>query len=349
MENQPNLRTKLIFWLLLGFLSVAIAEVTVASAPLAFINPVETVFLTAFYGAHLLAFAWLAFRKGWPSLYALWFAGVLFGLYEFYITKVLWAPPWGDTIILANVDVIAFIVLALFWHPFMAFIFPLTIAERWGTTSRWVNGRLPAWLVGLTARRVAIALGIVAYSHGALTGNPALAIAAALSALAAVLLARRWWRRGGRHRRWDLADLLPTDRQARGVALILAVFYVAFIPLWRPDSMPSLSGQTAVWILYATFAWLLYRSLRSSDSDGQPLAVPEARWPRLRVIRWTGALLTLSALGSLGPPEFGAVIIWVGAIVTGLAMLVATLRHELRGSARERQRDDHDAGRAHTS
>ncbi len=46
--EEPQLRSKLIFWLLLSVLSVALAEVTVASAPLAFVNPVEAAFLLTF-------------------------------------------------------------------------------------------------------------------------------------------------------------------------------------------------------------------------------------------------------------------------------------------------------------
>ena len=171
METGPRLRTKLIFWLLLGFISVALAEVSVASAPYAFVNPVETVFLTLFYGSHLLLFAWLSFRRGRPSLTVLWLGGVLFGLYEFYITKVLWAPPWGDTISLAHIDIVALIVLAFFWHPFLAFIFPLAAGEVLGTSSRMVRDLLPGWLVRASQRKALLMFAIAALIHGMLTGN----------------------------------------------------------------------------------------------------------------------------------------------------------------------------------
>ncbi len=332
-STPPPLRTKLVFWLLLGFLSVAIAEVSVASAPLAFVNPFETVFLTLFYGSHLLVVAWLAFRRGWPTFSALWLGGVLFGLYEFYITKVLWAPPWGDTISLAHVDVVALIVLAFFWHPFMAFILPLAIGETVGTKSRWVTGRLPRWLTEAGSRRIAIGIGSAMVLHGMMTGNLALAVVSTASAMAAVLLAVWWWRRGGRSRTWTLRDLLPSDRQGKAIAAVLALQYLVFVPLWNVESIPPLLGHAVVWLLYAGFGLLFHVALRDSSTSAPLASSPAAGWTRRRLIQWAGVLLLLSALGSLGPPEAAAVIIWIGAAIAGIRTLIGTLRRMVRSPA----------------
>jgi hypothetical protein len=329
-NSLPSLRTKLVFWLFLGVLSVAIAEVSVASSPFAFINPFETAFLVLFYGSHLLVFAWLAFRKGWPTISALWLGGVLFGLYEFYITKVLWAPPWGDTISMAHVDVIAVIVLVFFWHPFMAFIFPLTIGETVGTTSRWVRKQLPTWLTGASPRRVRWALGGIAATHGLLTGSPAVALISTASAVGAAFVAGWWWRRGDRHASWSLRELLPNDRQGKRIALLLAAQYALFTPLWNTASIPPLLGHVVVWLLYAGFALLFRSALKESDAampGGQP---PFGFWPRRRLLRWFAALLVVTALSAFGPPEIGAVVVWLGASVAGVRMLSGTIRRAVR-------------------
>jgi hypothetical protein len=341
------LRTKLSFWLLLGVLSVAIAEVSVASSPFAFVNPFETAFLTLFYGSHLLVFAWLAFRRGWPTLPTLWLAGVLFGLYEFYITKVLWSPPWGDTISFAHVDVLALIVLAFFWHPFMAFIFPLSIAETVGTRSRWIYSQLPPWFTDASKRSKVMAFVITALTYGLVTTSPAIAVVSSVSALAAVGLASWWWRRKARHRAWTLRDLLPNDRQGKRIVLVLGGQYLLLTPLMNTESIPPLLGHVVVWLLYGGFALLFGSSLaESSESAGdEPRQV--AAWPRHRLIQWAGALLALSALGSLGQPEIGFVIVWLGAIVAGLRMLVGTLRHVVGGTARTPRPADHDGDPVH--
>ena len=343
----PTLRTKLSFWLLLGVLSVAIAEVSVASSPFAFVNPLETAFLTLFYGSHLLVFAWLAFKRGWPTLTTLWLAGVLFGLYEFYITKVLWSPPWGDTISFAHVDVLALIVLAFFWHPFMAFIFPLSIAETVGTRSRWISSQLPPWFTGASKRSKVMAFVIAALTYGLVTTSPAIAVVSTVSALAAVGLASWWWRRKARHCAWTLRDLLPNDRQGKRIALVLGGQYLLFTPLMNAESIPPLLGHVVVWLLYGGFALLFGSSLaESSESAGDgPRQV--AAWPRRRLIQWAGALLSLSVLGSLGQPEIGFVIVWLGAIVAGLRMLVGTLRHMVGGTARTPRPADHDGDPVH--
>ena len=346
----PALGTKLIFWMFLGFLSVAIAEVSVASAPFAFVNPVETVFLTLFYGSHLLVFAWWAFHRGWPTLSTLWFAGVLFGLYEFYITKVLWAPPWGDTISMAHVDVIALIVLALFWHPYMAFIFPLALGEATGATSRRVGRQLPRWFTGASMRKMGVAAVLAAITHGLLTGSPAVALVSSSSALAAVVLAGMWWRHGNRHLRWNLRELLPTDRQGKGIATFLALQYIIFIPTWNASSIPPLLGHVVVWLLYGGFVLLLRASLRESDPATPGAWAPIELSPRRRIVRWGGLLLVLTTLAGFGPPEVGALVVWLGAIVAGLRMLFGTLRRALRTPPNaDRQHASHVSGPPRTS
>ncbi len=345
MDNI-RLRTKLIFWLLLGFLSVAIAEVTVSSAPFAFINPIETIFLTLFYGSHLLLFAWLAFRRGWPSLATLWLAGVLFGLYEFYITKVLWAPPWGDTVSLALIDIFALIVLAFFWHPFLAFIFPLAIGERIGTTSQGIARQLPGWLTAASPRRIALIFAIAALTHGLMIRSSGVVLIPTATAIAAVAIVARWWRRGGRNRVWTLQNLLPSDRQGKAIAVLVGCWYLAFTPLWDPQLLPPLLGHVIVWLLYAGFALLFFNSRQTTTALDH--AGDRPAWPRRRVIQWVGSLLILSLLGSLGRPEVGFVVVWAAATVAGLRMLIGTLRGALRNTPSDTPPVSHDDDRVHT-
>jgi hypothetical protein len=322
--NTATLRTKLPFWLLLGVLSVAIAEVSVASAPFAFVNPFETVFLVGFYGSHLLVLAWWTYRRGWPTLSALWFAGVLFGLYEFYITKVLWSPPWGDVISLAHIDVVSFIVLAFFWHPFMAFILPIAAAERIGTTTRWTADLLPS-----PRRWVVLGLAVVAaMTHGMLTGSPVVALVSTASAGLAVAVSSWWWRKE-RHRSWNLRELLPTDRQGKWILLILALQYLIFIPAWTPDKMPPVVGHVVVWLLYAGFAMLLDSGLRQSQRQSPAASTPLAIPPGSRILLAVIALLGLTIAGALAPAELGFIPVWGIAIWVGLRMFYKSVRSVL--------------------
>lgn len=325
---QPTLRTKSGFWLLLAVLSVAITEVTAASSPYAFINPVESLFLLTFYGSHLLILAWLTFRRAWPSLPTLWFAGVLFGLYEFYITKVLWSPPWGDAISLAHVDVISLVVLAFFWHPFLAFILPLAIGEAVGSSTAWVRSQLPTWLTSPRRRGAMIAAAVAAVTFGTLTGSPMITFLSASSAGLAVAASLWWWRRDPHRIEWTLRDLLPDDRQASGIGLLLAIQYLLFIPTWRPEAIPPLLGHVVVWLLYAGFGFLLGAALRRSRIEERPVTKsPAAIWSRGSALPIAGAFLILAVVGALGPAELGYGPIWGVSIVIGLRMLVRSIRY----------------------
>src|SRR5512138_349608 len=127
----PSRRVRMLFWLILGALSTFFAEVVCGSAPFALVDGGGLLLVLPLYGLHTLVLGTLVLgRPGRVSFGALFLAGVLFGLYEGYITKVLWNPPWdAEAFRLGGVAVLSTLMLALFWHPFMAFIVPLFAGE----------------------------------------------------------------------------------------------------------------------------------------------------------------------------------------------------------------------------
>ena len=94
-DQTPSRKDKIFFWLILSALSTFFAEVISGS----FIFPFTTVWgwigVIPLYGLHLLVIGYWVFR-GRPKLWLLFIGGVIFGLYEAYITKVLWIPTWGE-------------------------------------------------------------------------------------------------------------------------------------------------------------------------------------------------------------------------------------------------------------
>ena len=93
-----------------------------------FIDPWSLIVTWPLYFAHTLFFLNLAFRTKRTSLHQLYLWGMLFALYESWITKVLWAGYFGQTPILGTIGGIAileFSVLVFFWHPVLAFIMPI--------------------------------------------------------------------------------------------------------------------------------------------------------------------------------------------------------------------------------
>jgi hypothetical protein len=109
------------------------AEVFSGSSQAWFINPAALFLPFPLYMAHVLFFLWIALRLKKASLPQLYLFGTLFGLYESWITKVLWAGyqgaagPGAGTVF--GIGVIEFPVLVFFWHPIMSFIMPVLAYE----------------------------------------------------------------------------------------------------------------------------------------------------------------------------------------------------------------------------
>lgn len=125
---------KIFEFLFVGSILMLFGEVWTASS----VNPIwflsrdtYLVFpLSAFvlYLLHFLFYFNLACKTGKTSIPHLYFWGILFGLYEAPITKVLWTITGGEIAFL-GIDVVQFMVLVLFWHPIFSFITPILMLQ----------------------------------------------------------------------------------------------------------------------------------------------------------------------------------------------------------------------------
>jgi hypothetical protein len=93
--------------------------------------------------SHLLLLINLAMIFKRTSLSQLYLWGVFFGLYESWITKVIWAgyiastPMWGTFL---GFSVFELFVIVFFWHPIMSFIVPILTFEILSGTAREAGG-----------------------------------------------------------------------------------------------------------------------------------------------------------------------------------------------------------------
>jgi len=119
--------------LLLGALSMLFAEVFSGASTLWFLDPWGLLLTYPLYLGHALFLLNVAFLWKKTSPRQLYFFGMLFGLYEALITKVLWfgypastgsmvgyfyGVAWGE-----------FLTLVLFYHPVMSFVVPVFVYE----------------------------------------------------------------------------------------------------------------------------------------------------------------------------------------------------------------------------
>ena len=119
------------------------AEVVSGSDMYPFFNVVSYLLVLPLYTLHTLVLLYIVFNYGRGEMYVLFPAGAIFGLYEAYITKVLWNPTWSEAEFkIVGVAVIEAMVLVLFWHAFLAFILPLFLAETYPNIFKGDTGRL---------------------------------------------------------------------------------------------------------------------------------------------------------------------------------------------------------------
>ncbi|MGB4809269.1 MAG: hypothetical protein WBP39_07185, partial [Candidatus Phosphoribacter baldrii] len=124
-------RDRIGFAVVLTAVSGLLIENGTSSSPWLFFDAWGLLFVLPLYGLHVLLLGRAVLATPRPTLPLLYVAGALLGLYEAYITKVLWSPTWGPTDgpVVGGLHVFQTAVLVLFAHPVLAFIAPLVIAE----------------------------------------------------------------------------------------------------------------------------------------------------------------------------------------------------------------------------
>ena len=332
-KEEPSTRMKLFFWFILGSLSVLFAEVVSGSQIYAFFVPVNWLMVFPLYALHTLALWTLVFRYGRGRFYALFPAGAIFGLYEAYITKVIWSPPWNENPVrFGGVAVVETMLLVLFWHAFMAFIVPLFIAETCLTSSREILGGLPQRVRDfIGSNRAPMLICILVFMGGMFqsggTPTPLDSLASGLLSSAFVgALIIVWKRRGGAS--YSFRDLLPGPRGFKVILVLLALDYLALGVLLRPEMLPGLWAQATVMIMYVFFGLLLRRGQSLSRLGDEDSYYPSSMDVSSRRIMFAAALFTAgSVVGNLmGVGLVVTLIVWIGGIILGLVSLGYTIR-----------------------
>ena len=125
--------------ILIGCLSMFMAEVFAGSSQMWFIDPWSLLVTFWLYLGHLLLFLNLAMRSKKTSIPQLYLWGVLFALYESWVTKVLWAGYPGSEgpaiALVGGIAILEFSTLVFFWHPILAFIMPILVYESFALSN----------------------------------------------------------------------------------------------------------------------------------------------------------------------------------------------------------------------
>lgn len=260
---------KWLFWLILAAYSTFFAEVFAGSDMFPFFNIWGMLVVLPIYGLHTIILATIIFRYGKPTLSTLVFAGMLFGLYEAYMTKVLWKPSWEASLVLGDVAVFEVFVLVFWWHTWFSFIAPLILGERLFTSSHFVLNGLPEGLLhffsGWKGYLTLIIFGGIFQSinspsveHSLLSG---------LSSIGFLVLLTWVWKKTTKEKEYTLPELLPDKKEFCFLAIWLAILYLFLGFGIYPERLPGIVGQGIIWAFYILVITLLIRALRVSSQE----------------------------------------------------------------------------------
>jgi hypothetical protein len=337
IKTQPSKRLKIFFWIILGSLSTFFAEVVSGADMFPFFHVWGLIVIVPLYTLHILVLAHAVFSYGKPRLYTLFIAGAIFGMYEAYITKVLWNPFWGEPLIsLAGIAVVEMIVLVLFWHAFMSFIVPLFVSENVLTGSRRITNGLPDRIRKLLDSRkkrysllvfLAIAFGMFQSTNSPSPGDSLLS---GLSTSAVLIGLIFLWKIGTRGKKYDIKALLPNKKEFLVLFALLIIMYVVSGIYLVPESLPGLGPQLIIWLVYAGLFILLFFQLKKSRGMEFPEAMDTKSDFSFKMLIIFCLLFTVSSAAGkpiMGPYE-GLIFIltfWFLFSIIGIIMLFQSI------------------------
>ena len=328
-DISPPQKHQWLFWLILAAFSTFFAEVFSGSDMFPYFSAWGLLVVVPLYGLHIILLASLVYRADQPRFPSLVFAGMVFGLYEAYLTKVLWSPPWGDPVIIAGFAPIETLVLVFWWHCWFSFIIPLLVAEKLLTGSNSLGLSLPGKLGdflnswgGLAA--VMIFGGLFQSINSPSVGQSLLS---GISTTGVLIGLTALWKRISREQTYTMKELLPNQKQFNWLLIPVGIMYLAMGILIRPDATPDLIGHLMIWILYGACFFLF------TKSQNNPAPQPESRevrtWGSSKWLLLAGIFPLAAVTGEIifqGLFEPLALAFWFVGILFGVVVFIKALR-----------------------
>ncbi len=267
---------------------------------------------------------------------------MIFGLYEAYLTKVLWYPPWEEAWTVAGVAPIETLVLVFWWHAWFSFILPLLVGEQILTGSTSLLALLPKKLSrffsGWKGWAILAVFGGTFQSVN--SPFPAHSFLSSLSTTGVLIALILLWRKSTKDQNYPFQELLPDQREIKWLAIPPGLMYLGLGFVLRPESLPDLRGHLIIWAGYALLATLLYLTRMQIPVRTGPLEPKKIEplspktWLRLSLV-FPAAAITAEILF---PPlsQAIAMLSWAAGIVFGIVMFAVAVKETFssRGSLR---------------
>jgi len=323
--------------LLVGLVVLICAEVfSGASLKMGLWHPWTLLMTYWLYFAHFFFFTTLAVRTGRTSFWSLYLWGVLFGLYESWITKVIWYGYSGDgKFAMGSIGPygISEMSMVLIFHPIMSFVIPLAVACLLCPPLR---RRFPelAWFTG-KSKSARIVQGYLIFSFAPVmamnSGGPLnLAVNLAVAIIVLVLLSRL--ARSALSSKDGRAIVVFGRSGFVGLCVYLSCLYAFTYFFLRPEGLPSAAVQLFTFVFYAlAIAGLCLRRRRDLfDANAVPV---ENRELRLVIVLFAVMLVLALALSPLRQNPILLVILvpnFVTWTLLGGLLFVASIVNSVR-------------------
>lgn len=284
-KTNQNKHRRLLSWLILGLFSTVFAEFLSGSSPLWYREWFGYVFVFPIYLTHTLFYLNVAYHTKRTSFRGLFLLGAMFGLYEGFLTRVLWFgyPIESQPVLGTFLDVAWFeyVTLVFFWHPVTAFLMPILLFTliRKQTLFRWSSKRL---ILGFSA------LGFFGgvFLHVSLASSMALILESFIVTLGLLIIAS--WMIKKAELSLEDAIISPRTTVLLGGVLILGMYipYWLFYDTFSPR--PSWLGLITYGLSWGGLCWLYLRSPQTPWKL-RPIDLFKVHWLYVSLF---GALLT---------------------------------------------------------
>lgn len=328
-----NLFLRLLFLLWVTLAAFGLPEVIAGTGRLWINNPGTYVLVMPLYALHFLILSHVAIwskRTSWPALYLF---GVIFGLYETWITKVVWSGyPGSDGFAFGGFGswfgIHETLGLVLFYHPVISFLLPLAVVSRLFPNF----GRpfpVPDWVFGKTRTALMRRLALL-FMLGAVTGlnNPVPGeyLITWVPMLVLMWLGYVALHRAGVTARSGRGDIARPRLSGFGLAVaviwLLAIYGVTYLHL-QPTSRPPIHIQLITFGFYPILILLIWKAGAMevpSQTDAQHPT--SARMPFFWLLAVFGVGLIGIILNGLGIAVLGgaAVVAFASMVVVGVVL-----------------------------
>lgn len=325
-------RVRFILLVLLSLISVFFAEVISGSMRYPLFDLWGYFVVIPLYGLHTIILLYIlrgSIQNKKILFSTLYFGGVLFGLYEAYITKVLFVGLSEDAFMVLNIPIIDYIVLVFFWHPIFSFIIPVLVFEKIIAKTDYVYQGLPEFIKKILSKKFGILLIMILVGFfSAFNGMFDSLTLSELSLAVPILLIILWVYKKGHNNAYTLDDILPSKKGMLFGGLYLLVMYLLMGILFEPEVL-TIENQIPIWISYIVFGYLFYHKIKVNKRIEETEAV-SAIVPYQNVILYTVAIMLsgivfVVLLWITGIKDIAIITIWISWNFMGLYMVVYSL------------------------